>query len=683
MYNYNLGTMMTFTIVMGMVMIWLFGSFAKRDSEDWNKTFERKGMKITRIILMCIWGIYVVAPLIALIFGWDKIRDSQKVSYVSYLMLGLSLFYYELTFRQSPRSIWVKIRKVFAYILISGLYIAFLPTTLLQLTTGKVAGVYGNALGTILISNTLIYGISILIIWLLLKQYKRDKYIPYTKNGIGKSAETSELPSTNKDIQQNEILQNNHVTIASSIEISPKQKPNLKQTKQVDGYVHRYLIYYAILVVIYLVFSSIGVIQGWCTGIMSIIGVLIFPSLLPIGLYKLISNMFDGRLNAGDNKKRLLAYYLIYEIILVVLTIILLILSEPDEPDTKGFFILMAIMALLSFLPIGITYIKQLLNDNTAEQVDSVVHTEAPKKEKRKIQINKKKLKWVFACALSFLVVIGGITLYKYIHDDYLPKNKLDKAVENILVKFKDENTRTEYALYILSKEHDWGYGQIKTNPSWWRKGNYDETIFFLPQDGNTYIKCFALFPYREEAYDWIESQAYLENPECQYHLGRIYYHGDEYYIFKGTPYTTNENGYERNVKCDKEKAAYWWLESAQNGYVRAFNNIGLCYMDGTGVKKDMHKAIEWLKKGAESGEPYAQLNYGDLFLNGVEIVTGSHTKKVPVSVYGYVYDWETEEVFHYTTLIPKDVEQAKYWWKKAAAQGNEKAKERLQKIYN
>lgn len=44
-----------------------------------------------------------------------------------------------------------------------------------------------------------------------------------------------------------------------------------------------------------------------------------------------------------------------------------------------------------------------------------------------------------------------------------------------------------------------------------------------------------------------------------------------------------------------------------------------------------------------------------------------------------YVY---LEEVDDYETLVPKDIEQAKYWWKKAAAQGNEVAKERLQKIY-
>ena len=64
-------------------------------------------------------------------------------------------------------------------------------------------------------------------------------------------------------------------------------------------------------------------------------------------------------------------------------------------------------------------------------------------------------------------------------------------------------------------------------------------------------------------------------------------------------------------------------------------------------VGKKQEKAYKWLKKGAETGNIYAQLACGDI-----------------LQKYGHV-------------------DQAKYWWKKAAAQGNEKAKERLQKIYN
>ena len=564
---------MSFTIVIGIMMIWLFGMFAERDSADWNKTFEKKGMRITRIVLMCIWSIYVVAPLIMLILGWNKIRDNQKVSYVSYIMLGLSLLFYEITFRQSPRSIWVKIRKVFAYTLISGLYIAVLPTTIMQFTTGRVVGVYGNAIGTILIGNALIYGITILVIWLLLKQYKGDKYIPYIKKEIEKSVETSELQPTEKNIQQNEVLQNN------------------------------------------------------------------------------------------------------------------------DKHD------------------------KQLLGDNTTEHVDSIAQTEVPQEVKKKIHFNKKTWKWILGGITLIILALGGIKLYNYLHDEYIPMKKLDNAVDEIVRNFKSEETRKEYAIYIvMGSQYDWGYGDIEYkskggvyykniskggvyykykskggvyyngNDFIWRKlrsyiteascylsaGIVDEIVrksrlkdtgaeysyYILKKDSfgnipdkpfdfrlydNRHIRDYIdkeLKKYCSEAFCRIESMAFAGDAKCQYYLGCIYFNRSKYKNYDGCPY------YEKS-RDNWEKAAYWLQEAAKNGNTEAFTLIGICYKEGRGVAVDDVKAYKWLKKGAETGNIYAQLACGDI-----------------LQKYGHV-------------------DQAKYWWKKAAAQGNEKAKERLQKIYN
>lgn len=552
-YAYNLGTMIKFIIVMGMVMVWLFGIFAKRDSEGWDKTFERKGMKITRIVLMCIWGISVIAPLVALIFGWDKVRDNQKVSYVSYIMFGVALFYYELTFRQSPRSIWVKIRKVFAYILIGGLYIAVLPTTILQFTTGRLTGVYGNAIGTILIGNTIIYGIAILIIWLLLKRYKGDKYIPYIKKEIEKSVETSELQPTEKNIQQNEVLQNN------------------------------------------------------------------------------------------------------------------------DKHD------------------------KQLLSDNSPKHVDSIAYKEDVQDVKKKIHFNKKTWKWILGGITLIAIAFGGIKLYNYLHDEYIPMKKLDKAVDEIVIKFKAEETRKEYAVNIvLGSQYNWGYSNIKykSKGGVYRNGNVyvwcklepymaeasrylsantvDEIVrksrlkdtgaeysyYILKKDSfgnipdkpfdfrlydNRHIRDYIddeLKKYCSEAFSRIESMAFAGDAKCQYYLGCIYSNQSKYKNYDGCPY------YEKS-RDNWKKAAYWLQEAAKNGYKEAFTMIGICYKEGRGVAVDDVKAYKWLKKGAETGDVYAQLACGDILRK-----------------YGHI-------------------DQAKYWWKKAAAQGNEKAKERLQKIYN
>lgn len=39
--------------------------------------------------------------------------------------------------------------------------------------------------------------------------------------------------------------------------------------------------------------------------------------------------------------------------------------------------------------------------------------------------------------------------------------------------------------------------------------------------------------------------------------------------------------------------------------------------------------------------------------------------------------DYEYDKI-----IIPQDIEQAKYWWQKAAAQGNQYAKDLLQQVY-
>ena len=41
------------------------------------------------------------------------------------------------------------------------------------------------------------------------------------------------------------------------------------------------------------------------------------------------------------------------------------------------------------------------------------------------------------------------------------------------------------------------------------------------------------------------------------------------------------------------------------------------------------------------------------------------------------------DEVPDYEVLLEKDIEQAKYWWGKAAEQGHSGAIDALQKIYN
>ena len=63
-----------------------------------------------------------------------------------------------------------------------------------------------------------------------------------------------------------------------------------------------------------------------------------------------------------ENKKRMLAYYLVYEIILFIITFVLIIIEIVEQYEQIG--ITIAIFVVLSALPIGIYWILRLLNES-------------------------------------------------------------------------------------------------------------------------------------------------------------------------------------------------------------------------------------------------------------------------------------------------------------------------------
>lgn len=273
------------------------------------------------------------------------------------------------------------------------------------------------------------------------------------------------------------------------------------------------------------------------------------------------------------------------------------------------------------------------------------------------------KNKWkLLVCLLAVaLLVIGGILGYDYYKNTYIPEKRLNEAIQDIEKKFHSEvdSTKYEYAYRILKVGYEWDFENIDNNCI------YDR-----------------LTKHQDEAFKYIEDQAYDGNAKCQFLLGQIYCWGEERYHYKTK---------------DLVKAAYWWNEAAQQGYVKSYNNLGIAYKEGYGVSIDLRKAVKYLKMGSEAGDDWAQRNYGDLFVEGVKVKCGSHIEHVK-SVTNVLTEDKVREYYDsqsgqwiyvyrrsiddYETLIPKDIEQAKYWWREAAIQGNEQAKEKLQKIY-
>lgn len=70
-------------------------------------------------------------------------------------------------------------------------------------------------------------------------------------------------------------------------------------------------------------------------------------------------------------------------------------------------------------------------------------------------------------------------------------------------------------------------------------------------------------------------------------------------------------------VTLDYKKAYSLFKEAADKGSARAQNNIGVMYANGYGIPKDYKQAAFWYQKAAEQGLVQAQVNIGDLYFFG------------------------------------------------------------------
>ena len=166
-----------------------------------------------------------------------------------------------------------------------------------------------------------------------------------------------------------------------------------------------------------------------------------------------------------------------------------------------------------------------------------------------------------------------------------------------------------------------------------------------------------------EKGIEILRNAAEKGDAYAQFTLGAIY--AGAHYEFHDPHFTDGITMLDEEV--DLSRAAYWYTLSANQGHKTALNNLGLAYKDGYGVNKDLVKATEYIRKSAEMGYAHAQLNYGDMLRDG-----DVWFQTEPDSISGESF----------LINVKPDIEKAKEWWKKALKNGNNSAKERLEKIY-
>lgn len=128
-----------------------------------------------------------------------------------------------------------------------------------------------------------------------------------------------------------------------------------------------------------------------------------------------------------------------------------------------------------------------------------------------------------------------------------------------------------------------------------------------------------------------LEQKARQGDANAQNLLGMKYYTGD-------------------GVALDFNKAAYWFLKSAEHGNVEAQANLGSCYFYGDGVDQSYEYAMQWWEKASAQGDSIAPYTIGKCYERG--------------------------------TGVSKDLEMMKSWWQKSAERGYDLAQHRLGYVY-
>eukprot|EP00026_Physarum_polycephalum_P010097 Phypoly_transcript_10248.p1 GENE.Phypoly_transcript_10248~~Phypoly_transcript_10248.p1 ORF type:complete len:356 (+),score=58.61 Phypoly_transcript_10248:56-1123(+) len=85
----------------------------------------------------------------------------------------------------------------------------------------------------------------------------------------------------------------------------------------------------------------------------------------------------------------------------------------------------------------------------------------------------------------------------------------------------------------------------------------------------------------------------------------------DQYNL--GTNFLEGANGFRKN----NERGVYWLTQAVNGGEVFALNQLGLCYLEGSGVIKDEKLAFQLIKLGAEKGDVTAMVNAALLSTSG------------------------------------------------------------------
>ena len=378
-------------------------------------------------------------------------------------------------------------------------------------------------------------------------------------------------------------------------------------------------------------------------------------------------------------------------------------------------------------VPVTKVEVRPIQANEVSDDNQTIPETQAeakltPNKKGKKKDGNtlSKWLKVLLIVILTTGVILGLGVLTSFVYIRYVYPSKAKAEDEKLIQEAKDNPSKAYEIAQEMFKRHEKGHqSEFRSLFS----GEHGICLYNHEQAGKEIAKIYCQYMKEYSKKNLFMSDGIARSLFMNYdnHCKQLYNetgieilkyaaeHGESgaqfalgcYY--NGLNYTKDDSWWSGttidNKKLNPAKAAYWYSKAADQGNTAAMGNLGMAYIQGEGVNRNEQKGLGLIVSAAESGNAFYQCRLGDFYRDGVKMQVGTHKEtrkdtdggwydsedKVREYWDDYRMEWVTVyqiEVADYKTILPRDMKQAKYWWKKAADNGNETAKERLQQIY-
>ena len=224
---------------------------------------------------------------------------------------------------------------------------------------------------------------------------------------------------------------------------------------------------------------------------------------------------------------------------------------------------------------------------------------------------------------------------------------------------------------------------------------------------GARYIDGFGISRNLEKGLSWLQRSVSHGSLDGSYFLGKV---------LERKPYNDSETAVElirdaadgghalalndmarryrdgKGVPRDPVRALELYASSADRGYWVAARHIAEMYLDGDGVPRDAGQALEWFCRAADSGDQESQYQIARMYEtgDGVDKDMDEAVRIYALLAINYSHSarrfcneaaYRLGVIFEEGIDVPVDLEDAAYWYGRAADKGHKEARARLSSL--